>query len=120
MQVFCNEANCDPLSAVYDKILRKLKIEEDDLKDIITEITQLNPRPGNSENDDKNQITEIVPDFNITVIDGIPELSINQRNLPELKISAEYINMLKEYSRVKEKTGKEAVGFIKNKIESLI
>ena len=102
----------------YDKILRKLKIEEDDLKDIITEITQLNPRPGNSENDDKNQITEIVPDFNITVIDGIPELSINQRNLPELKISAEYINMLKEYSRVKEKTGKEAVGFIKNKIET--
>jgi RNA polymerase sigma-54 factor len=102
----------------YDKILRKLRIEEDDLKDIITEITQLNPRPGNSENDDKNQITEIVPDFNITVIDGIPELSINQRNLPELKISAEYINMLKEYSRVKEKTGKEAVGFIKNKIET--
>ena len=102
----------------YDKILRKLKIEEDDLKDIIIEITQLNPRPGNSENDDKNQITEIVPDFNITVIDGIPELSINQRNLPELKISAEYINMLKEYSRVKEKTGKEAVGFIKNKIET--
>lgn len=102
----------------YDKILRKLKIEEDDLKDIITEITQLNPRPGNSENDDKNQITEIVPDFNITVIDGIPELSINQRNLPELKISAEYIKMLKEYSRVKEKTGKEAVGFIKNKIET--
>ena len=102
----------------YDKIIRKLKIEEEDLKDIITEITQLNPRPGNSENDDKNQITEIVPDFNITVIDGIPELSINQRNLPELKISAEYINMLKEYSRVKEKTGKEAVGFIKNKIET--
>jgi DNA-directed RNA polymerase specialized sigma54-like protein len=34
----------------------ELKIEEDDLKDIITEITQLNPRPGNSENDDKNQI----------------------------------------------------------------
>jgi RNA polymerase sigma-54 factor len=102
----------------YDKIIRKLKIHEDDLKDIITEITQLNPRPGNSENDTKNQITEIVPDFNITVIDGIPELSINQRNLPELKISAEYINMLKEYSRVKEKTGKEAVGFIKNKIET--
>lgn len=102
----------------YDKIMRKLNIEDDDLKDIISEITQLNPRPGNSEGDNKSQVTEIVPDFNIFVNDGVPELSINQRNLPELKISAEYIEMLKEYSRQKEKAGKEATGFIKGKIES--
>jgi RNA polymerase sigma-54 factor len=102
----------------YDKIIRKLNIEDEDLKDIISEITQLNPRPGNSEGDNKSQVTEIVPDFNIFVNDGIPELSINQRNLPELKISAEYIEMLKEYSRLKEKARKEATGFVKGKIES--
>jgi len=102
----------------YDKIIRKLNIEDEDLKDIISEITQLNPRPGNSEGDNKSQVTEIVPDFNIFVNDGIPELSINQRNLPELKISADYIAMLKEYSRLKEKAGKEATGFVKGKIES--
>lgn len=102
----------------YDKIIRKLNIEDDDLKDIISEITQLNPRPGNSEGDGKSQMTEIVPDFNISVNDGVPELSINQRNLPELKISADYIEMLKEYSRMKEKTGKEATAFVKGKIES--
>ena len=102
----------------YDKIIRKLNIEDDDLKDIIAEITQLNPRPGNSEGDNKSQVTEIVPDFNISVDDGVPELSINQRNLPELKISADYIEMLKEYSRMKEKVGKEATGFVKGKIES--
>lgn len=102
----------------YDKIIRKLNIEDEDLKEVISEITHLNPRPGNSEGDNKGQMSEIVPDFNISVNDGIPELSINQRNLPELKISNDYIEMLKEYSRVKEKSAKEATSFVKGKIES--
>lgn len=102
----------------YDKIIRKLNIEDDDLKDIIAEITHLNPRPGGSEGDNKGQMSEVVPDFNISVNDGIPELSINQRNLPELKISKDYIEMLKEYSRAKEKSIKEAGSFVKGKIES--
>ena len=102
----------------YDKIIRKLNIEDDELKDIISEITHLNPRPGNSEGDNKGQMSEVVPDFNITVNDGVPELSINQRNLPELKISNDYIEMLKEYTRAKEKSIKEAGSFVKGKIES--
>jgi RNA polymerase sigma-54 factor len=102
----------------YDKIIRKLNIEEEELKEIISEITHLNPRPGNSEGDNKGQMSEVVPDFNINVNDGIPELSINQRNLPELKISDDYIEMLKEYSRQKEKSSKEATNFVKGKIES--
>ena len=102
----------------YEKITRKLNIEGDELKEVIAEITQLNPRPGNSEGDGKGQMTEIVPDFNITVNDGEAELSINQRNLPDLKISDDYIEMLKEYSKAKEKSAKEATSFVKGKIES--
>ena len=102
----------------YDKIIRKLNIEDSELKEIIDEITHLNPRPGNSEGDNKGQMSEVVPDFNISVNDGIAELSINQRNLPELKISDDYIEMLKEYSRAKEKSNKEATSFVKGKIES--
>jgi RNA polymerase sigma-54 factor len=49
---------------------------------------------------------------------ALQSLSINQRNLPDLKISNEYIEMLKEYSRAKEKSIKEAGSFIKGKIES--
>lgn len=102
----------------YDKIIRKLGITDEELKDVIAEITHLNPRPGNSEGDNKGQMSEIVPDFNISVNDGDPELSINQRNLPDLKISSEYIEMLKEYSRIKDKSSKEATTFVKGKIES--
>ncbi len=101
----------------YEKILNRLAIDNDELKDIIEEIKHLNPRPGN--NDSKENISsEIIPDFIISVTDGKPELSINGRNLPDLKISKDYIEMLKEYSKNKEKNAKEATGFIKSKIET--
>lgn len=100
----------------YDKIARKLSIEDEDLKDVILEITSLNPRPGS--NDNTVSATEVVPDFVISVADGKPELSLNSRNMPDLKVSKEYIEMLKEYSRQKEKSAKEASTFIKSKIEN--
>jgi RNA polymerase sigma-54 factor len=59
-----------------------------------------------------------VPDFIITVNDGIPELTLNGRNLPDLKISKDYTEMLKEYSKSKERSSREASGFIRSKIES--
>lgn len=101
----------------YDKIMKRLHIENEELKDIIDVIKHLNPRPGNSETKENN-FTAVIPDFIIAVNDGIPELSINGRNLPDLKISRDYYEMLKEYSKNKDKTAKEATGFIKSKIES--
>ncbi|MCE3229384.1 MAG: rpoN [Bacteroidetes bacterium] len=101
----------------YDKILRRLAIDNDDLKDIIEVIKHLNPRPGNSDTKGVGN-SEVVPDFLVGVNDGKPELSLNGRNLPDLKISKEYIEMLREYSKSKNKDGKEASGFIKNKIEN--
>ncbi|MDI1353937.1 MAG: RNA polymerase factor sigma-54 [bacterium] len=101
----------------YDKIEKRLEIDSEELKDIIIEITHLNPRPGNSDSKESN-FSAVVPDFIIAVNDGVPELSINGRNLPDLKISKDYQEMLKEYNRSKDKSSKEASGFIKNKIES--
>lgn len=101
----------------YDKIIRRLDIDNEELKDIISEITHLNPRPGNSDSKE-NGINPVVPDFIVSVNDGKPELSINGRNLPDLKISKDYQEMLKEYTRAKDRSSKEASGFIKSKIES--
>jgi RNA polymerase sigma-54 factor len=101
----------------YEKILKRLAIDTEELKDIIEEIKHLNPRPGNNDSKE-NTSTEIIPDFIVAVTDGKPELSINGRNLPDLKISKDYIEMLKEYSKTKNKNAKEATGFIKNKIET--
>jgi RNA polymerase sigma-54 factor len=101
----------------YEKILKRFNIDNDELKDVIDEIKHLNPRPGNSESKEVNY-NAIIPDFIVTVNDGLPELSINGRNMPDLKISKDYAEMLKEYSKSKDKSSKEATGFIKSKIES--
>lgn len=101
----------------YDKILRRMGIDNDDLKDIIEEIRHLNPRPGSSDNK-SGGVSEVVPDFIVGVNDGKPELTLNGRNMPDLKISKEYVEMLREYSKSKDKNGKEASGFIKSKIEN--
>lgn len=101
----------------YDKILKRLEIDNEELKDLINEITHLNPRPGNSDTKESS-FSAVIPDFIITVNDGKPELSINGRNMPDLKISKDYTEMLKEYTKSKDKSSKEASGFIKSKIES--
>jgi RNA polymerase sigma-54 factor len=101
----------------YEKILKRLEISNDELKEAIDVITHLNPKPGDSGSQSIGQ-SEIVPDFIVSVNDGKPEFSLNSRNMPELKISKEYLEMLKEYSKQKNKDGKEATTFIKSKIES--
>ncbi len=99
----------------FDKLIHKLNITEDELKQADEEITHLNPRPGYLQSSQKVQT--IVPDFIIQINDGKPELSINNTLIPELIISKEYINMLNEYSKQKNKELKEASKFIKSKID---
>ena len=101
----------------YEKILKKMNISSEELKEVIEVITHLNPKPGDTDMK-SNSHSEIVPDFLVSVNEGKPEFSINSRNMPDLKISKEYLEMLKEYSRQKNKDGKEATTFIKSKIES--
>ena len=64
-------------------------------------------------------VQHIVPDFAITENEGELELTINGRNVPELRVSADYNVMLQNYANSeKNKKDKEAVLFVKNKIDS--
>ncbi len=104
----------------YNKLIKKFNISENDLKDVISEIEKLNPKPGGGFAGN-NKITEhVVPDFNIKIVDGKLELTLNGRNAPELHISNEYSNMLRGYKESKTKTQsqKDAVQFIKQKLDS--
>ena len=102
----------------YDKIAKALEItDEEELKDIIAEITHLNPKPGGSSAGSTNA-GSITPDFVIANSEGKLELSLNQRNMPELKLSKDYLEMLTEYSKNKDRSSKEATTFVKSKIES--
>ena len=62
----------------------------------------------------------IIPDFFITNNNGKLELTLNARNAPDLRISSDYREMLREYERgsKKDKRQKEAIIFIKQKIDA--
>ncbi|HEX7413342.1 MAG TPA: RNA polymerase factor sigma-54 [Bacteroidia bacterium] len=102
----------------YDKIIYKLNITEEELKDILHEITKLNPKPGSTSEQSMQNMQEVIPDFVISTNEGELELSLTSRNMPDLKVSQEYLEMLTRYNKQKDKTSKEASGFIKNKIET--
>src|ERR1041385_6375592 len=102
----------------YDKISRRLAIDDESLKLVIKEITNLNPRPGSSANDSSRVVQDVIPDFIVSNNDGKLDLILNDRNMPDLRVSGMYSNMLTEYARSKDKSSKEAVNFIKQKIDS--
>jgi RNA polymerase sigma-54 factor len=105
----------------YEKITKKNKITNKELKDAIDEILKLNPKPGDSLSDDSRLNQYIIPDFIIQNKDGDLDLSLNSRNAPELRLSRTYTDMLETYSEDKNHKShshKEAVMFIKQKIDS--
>jgi len=104
----------------YKKLLEKFNISEEKLKEAITEIGKLNPKPGSSYAGNNKIAEQIVPDFTIRIIEGKLELTLNSRNAPELHVSRQYHNMLKGYSESKEKSKsqKDAVIFIKQKLDA--
>lgn len=104
----------------YLKLQEKFTISIDELKEVIIEISRLNPKPGSSYAGNNKIAEQIVPDFSIKIIDGELDLVLNSRNAPELHISREYNNMLKGYqeSSTKSKSQKDAVFFIKQKLDA--
>jgi RNA polymerase sigma-54 factor len=106
----------------YDKIQDRLDLSEDELKGAVDEIIKLNPKPGGAYNDPMNKSLEhIVPDFILENNDGELELSLNSRNLPELRVSRTYNEMLEGFLSKKNShtsTEKEAISFVKQKLDA--
>ena len=104
----------------YKKLLQKHDIAEEQLREAISEIEKLNPKPGGAYAGNNRMIEHVVPDFSIRIVDGELELSLNGRNAPELHVSKEYSNMLKGYkdSKKKSKSQKDTILFIKQKLDA--
>lgn len=104
----------------YEKIQRGLGLTDQQLKDVINQIIKLNPRPGGNIGQVNKAESYVVPDFFIFNNNGILELTLNSKNAPDLRISEGYRDMLKDYEKgtKKDKRQKEAVLFIKQKIDS--
>ena len=104
----------------YEKIQRALNLSDDQLREVISQIVKLNPKPGGTAGDTGKNTNYVIPDFFIANNAGKLELTLNSKNAPDLRISEGYRDMLKDYDRgtKKDKRQKEAVLFIKQKIDS--
>ena len=104
----------------YEKIQRSLDLTDDELREVINQVVKLNPKPAGNVGENNKAESYVVPDFFIYNNAGKLELTLNNKNAPDLRISEGYRDMLKEYDRgsKKDKRQKEAVIFIKQKIDA--
>lgn len=103
----------------YTKIIKKLEISEEDLKEAVDEIIKLNPKPGGSMKESAGNYQQVIPDFTVYEADGVLQLTIHGRNAPELKVSRDYKQMLEGYAEgaKSSKKDKEALSFVKQKLD---
>jgi RNA polymerase sigma-54 factor len=104
----------------YDKIQRRLKLTDDDIRNAINEILKLNPKPGNSLGETTRTNHYIVPDFLVTITGESIDLALNSRNAPELRVNRTYSEMLQTIAEGKNSNDtrqKEALMFVKQKLD---
>lgn len=104
----------------YDKLTKKLDISEDYLREALEFIAKLNPKPAQSGSDSSVSKDFIIPDFIVKDDYGTLQVSLNSKNAPELRVSPSYQETLASYeaSKQKSKSQKDAVQFIKQKLDS--
>ena len=106
-----------------EKIIQKMGITEEEYDNAVSELVKLNPRPGSSlgETMGKN-IQQIVPDFIVeTEDDGTITLNLNNKNIPELRLSKEFKDLLEEHTTNKDNQSKESYDaflFLKQKVDA--
>ncbi|HCW09291.1 MAG TPA: RNA polymerase sigma-54 factor [Cytophagales bacterium] len=105
----------------YPKILKKLDLDDEDyIKDAIELIVRLNPKPGGETMSGMVKNQYVIPDFILTNNNGKIEIALNSRNAPELRVSRSYNEMFQAYDKSdkKDKKLKEAVSFVKQKLDA--
>lgn len=106
----------------YDKIMQRLNLDEEDLRNAIEDIMHLNPKPGSSYSSPASRNNQVViPDFTLEIIEGELQVYLTRGNIPDLRVSSHYANMLKAYNENKKnqsKDQKEAITFVKQKLDS--
>lgn len=103
----------------WNKIEERLGWTSEDISAVIGELVKLNPRPGTSLSDSmERSTTQIVPDFSIETFDDEVNLSLNNQNVPRLRVSGEFMQMLDEQAASSHADSRNAAQFLRQKIES--
>jgi len=107
----------------WDKIQASLSLSDDQAEQVFRELRKLNPRPGASLGETIGRsLQQITPDFIVdTHDDGTVTFTLNNGELPELKVSQSFIDSMDEFQQNREhmsRQSKEALLYIKKKVDS--
>ena len=107
----------------WDKIQEDLKLNDTQAEALFHELRKLNPRPGASLGETVGRsMQQITPDFIVdTQDDDTITFTLNNGEVPELKVSQSFVDSMKEYQQNKEhmsKQTKEALLYIKKKVDA--
>ena len=107
----------------WDKIQASLTLSDDQAEQVFRELRKLNPRPGASLGETVGRsLQQITPDFIVdTHDDGTVTFTLNNGELPELKVSQSFIDSMDEFQQNREhmsRQSKEALLYIKKKVDS--
>lgn len=106
----------------WDKIRQRMKLTDGEVEQLQKEIRRLNPRPGSSMGElVGHNYQQVVPDFIVeTEDDGTITMTLNQGDVPELKISDSFLDILRQYDGERQKMSrseKDALLYTRQKIE---
>ena len=103
----------------YARIVDQLGISEELLEEAIGCIRKLNPKPGMGDGE-AAQSHYIIPDFIVTRMDETLHLALNDAHLPQLKLDAYYVDMLKGMKTAARPTAgdREAIDYLQTNLES--
>ena len=101
----------------YNQIMRKMKLDQEELTEVVSLIQSMNPRPGNEVSDAHTEY--VVPDVYVKKIKGIWKVDLNTDGIPSLRINSVYANMIRRADNSDDNTSlkshlQEARWFIKS------
>ena len=104
----------------YNAIMEMEGCDESLLHEAVDIIQHLNPKPGWGSGDESRGSHYIIPDFIVSREGGNISFALSERNNPQLHISGEYSDMMKQLASRKSLTAseRETLQFIKSKSES--
>lgn len=107
----------------WHRIQSALKLNDLQAKTLFSELRKLNPKPGASMGETIGRsLQQITPDFIVeTQDDGTITFTLNQGELPELKVSQSFVDSMNEYQQNHENMSrqqKEALLYIKKKVDA--
>jgi len=96
----------------FEKIAKKMEISLDQVKEAMEEIARLNPKPGEGYvNQEQNYV---IPDVIVERVDDDFVISLNDSNIPSLRINPVYRKMLSD----RKSLSREERNYLRKRLES--